>query len=98
MSSADADALVDRAAELIEAGKLAEALADLDRARAIHEAAGATDSVAKCLHLSATVCRLAGDFADALDRARRAEGLAAPATPTIVAAIAEQGEVEILRG
>lgn len=98
MTSVDADALVDRAAELIEAGKLAEALVDLDSARAIHEGEGATDSVAKCLHLSATVCRLAGDFPQALARARQAEELAAPATPTKVAAIAEQGECEILRG
>ena len=98
MSSADADALVERAAGLIEAGKLAEALADLDEARAIHERAGENEAVAKCLHLSATVCRLSGDLAQALDRARRAEARAVPATPAMVAAIAEQGEVEILRG
>ncbi|HUQ01786.1 MAG TPA: hypothetical protein VM261_04785 [Kofleriaceae bacterium] len=98
MSSADADALIDRAAELLDAGKLADALAELDRARAMFEGAGEQDSVAKCLHLSATVCRVSGDFAQAIDRATRAEALAAPGTPAKVAAIAEQGEVEILRG
>jgi tetratricopeptide (TPR) repeat protein len=44
------------------------------------------------------VCRLQGDFAQAIDRARRAESTAAAATPALVAAITEQGEIELLRG
>lgn len=96
--SAEADALVERAAELIEAGKLGDALAALDTARPLYEREGDEHAIARCLQLSATVCRLSGELAPALERAREAERRAAAATPTRVAAITEQGEVEILRG
>jgi tetratricopeptide (TPR) repeat protein len=98
MTTVEADALVDRAAELIDAGKLPDALANLDEARIVYESAGDLAAVAKCLQLSATVCRLSGDFDRAIERAAGAEVLAEAGTPTLVAAIAEQGEVEILRG
>lgn len=98
MTTGDADALIARASVHIEAGRLPDALADLDAARAIYEAAGDTESIARCLHTSATVCRLAADFPGALERAEKAEALAAPATPVKVSAIMEQAEVEILRG
>ena len=93
-----ADALVAYAAATLDAGQLPESLAALDEARAIHDAAGRTQDVARALHLSATVCRVLANLDDALDRARRAEQLADAATPQKVAAIMEQGEVAVLRG
>lgn len=96
--TAEADALIARASANIDEGKLAEALADLDAARVLYEEAGDTTSIARCLQTSATVCRLSADFASAIERAEKAEALAAPATPVKVAAIMEQAEVEVLRG
>jgi tetratricopeptide (TPR) repeat protein len=98
VSASEADALVERAAEFIDEGKLPDALGELDQARALYEVEGDLDGSARCLHLSATVCRMTGDFANALERARKAEAIAAPGTPSMVAAIMEQGESEILRG
>jgi tetratricopeptide (TPR) repeat protein len=98
MSAADADALVERAAGFIDEGKLADALGELDQARALYEITGDLDGSARCLHLSATVSRMLGDFGDALARAEKAEAIAAPGSPSRVAAIMEQGEAEILRG
>ncbi len=93
-----AEVLIEHAAVLVGEAKLADALAALDEAGAIHSGAERRHEQARCLHLSATVCRLLADFDQAVDRARRAEGLATAATPAMVAAIMEQGEVASLRG
>lgn len=93
-----AEVLIEHAAAQLDQGDLAGSLRALDEAGAIHATAGRTHAQAKCLHLSATVCRLRADLDAALDRARRAERLADPATPGLVAAIMEQGEVAVMRG
>jgi len=77
---------------------MAEAIGELDEALEIHAQAERALPQAKCLHLSATVCRVQGELDAAEDRARRGEALAPAATPTLVAAIMEQGEVAVLRG
>ncbi|MCL4228859.1 MAG: hypothetical protein KJZ91_30700 [Myxococcales bacterium] len=93
-----ADALVDHATLVLEGGDLAGARAALDEAGAIHAAAGRIEDQVRALHLAATVSRALGELDESLTRARRAEALATPGTPPLVAAVLEQAEVAALRG
>jgi hypothetical protein len=90
-------ALVARADWSLQRGRFDAACSDLDEAAALHREARQTQDEARCLHLVASVYRLAGRLDEAEDRARRAASVAAAGTPERVAARTELGQIGMTR-
>jgi tetratricopeptide (TPR) repeat protein len=90
-------ALVAHADWSIQRGRLEAACSDLDEAAGLNREAGRAQEEARCMHLAATVCRIAGRLDEAEHRARRAASLAAAETPERVAARTELGEIAMTR-
>ena len=87
-----AEALARHANALVQAGRLADARAELDEAAAIHRQRGRVYDEARCTHLAATLSRLSGDVAGSRRRAERALQLTASNTLIAVSALTELGE------
>jgi tetratricopeptide (TPR) repeat protein len=90
--------LVERAADRIAAGELAEAAADLQSAADLDRDARLTLDESRVRQALSTVQRSLGMFEEAELNARRAGDLAPAKTPFAVAAATELGEVLLLSG
>ena len=96
----DPDALARQAQALLAQGQPARARQALDDAALAHQQAGRSDTALRCWLLAATLCRLQGQPADAVERAGRALALQGAATPALLAADlqAEIGEIALAQG
>lgn len=70
----------------------------MDEAAAIHKQCNRKYDDARCTHMAATLCRLAGNLDDAKKCAKRAAQLVEPGTPIAISAATELGEIAILEG
>ena len=93
-----AEGLAFYANELIKNGQLESARVALDEAAQIHHARGRIYDEARCMQLSATVCRLEGRLDEAKQRADRALELSEASGPIAVSAHAEFGEIAMAEG
>lgn len=90
-----AEALARHANTLIKQGQIESARLALDEAAAIHKARLRPYDEARCSQFAATLCRLEGNLAGALARARRASALTEPGSPLAVSIAAEFGEIAL---
>jgi len=99
-----AEALAAHASKLVQEGKIGFARAEIDEAIQIHQNLSRVYDEARLTQLSATLCRMEGNFQEAKTRAVRAANLAdainnpALATPIIVGAATELGETALSQG
>jgi tetratricopeptide (TPR) repeat protein len=93
-----AEALLQHANALIQAGQIGQARAALDEAAAVHASSGRTMDEARCLQMAATLYRFQGALDEAGQRVARALELVEAQGPIGVAAYAELGEIELSRG
>jgi len=91
------DALLTRVNARMRSGRMEEATTDLDELVELHRAAGRTREAIRCLHLSATSRRFAGDVDGAIAQARAAWEEAPQHTPLKVSAATELGESYLSR-
>lgn len=80
---------------LVEAGQYTQACSELDEAANIHKQYGRTYDEGRCTHLAATLCRFYGNLDEAKKRALYAVQIAEPASPIIVSATTELGEIAL---
>lgn len=90
-----AEALLLHANALLENGDIAGAQRNLDEAIKLNKLIDEVYDEARCLHLSATLCRFQGLLPEAKRRVKRALHLAQDGTPIAVSVTLELGEIAL---